>query len=331
MRVLLTGASGFLGGHTARALSEAGYAVRVLVRPTSDRAGLAGLEVEYAVGDLSGAGLAGACAEMDAVVHLAALTQARSAAQFQRVNGEGTGLLAEAAAAAGVARFVYVSSLAAHGPALRPAREDGEAAARDPSEPAQPVSPYGVSKAAGEVAALARAGQMRVQVLRPPVVYGPGDNGLLPFVRMARWRVVPVMGRGGNRLSLIHARDFAESVVALLASAPTESPYLHVTGPDEPQRWHELVEALARALDRPVTVVPVPAAGFTAAALLSEAGARLTRRPPMLDRGKVTEMEQRAWVCDHAALTAATGWEPRQELEAGLRETVEWYRAHGWI
>ena len=107
MRVLLTGGSGFLGGHTARALSEAGYAVRVLVRPTSDRAGLAGLEVEYAVGDLSGAGLAGACAEMDAVVHLAALTQARSAAQFQRVNGEGTGLLAEAAAAAGVARFVY--------------------------------------------------------------------------------------------------------------------------------------------------------------------------------------------------------------------------------
>ena len=322
--MLLTGASGFLGAYTARVLSEAGHAVRALVRPTSDRSGLADLPIEYAVGDLIGAGLATACAGMDTVVHLAGLTQARSETQFMRVNGEGTALLAEAAANADVRQFVYISSLAAHGPAAH-------GHPRDPSEPARPVSPYGRSKAAGETAALARAERIAVQVLRPPMVYGPRDNALLPFFRMAQWRIVPVMGRGENRLSLIHARDLAEGIRALLESEPATAACFHVTGPGEPKSWRELVEALGQALKRSVNVLPVPTAGFLGAALLAEAKARLSNGPPILDRGKVTEMKQRAWICDHAALTAATGWEPRCELEAGLRETVAWYRAHGWL
>lgn len=323
MRVLLTGASGFIGAHTARALSEAGHAVRALVRPTSDRSGLADLPIEYAVGDLIGAGLATACGGMDAVVHLAGLTRARSEAHFMRVNGEGTALLAEAAANAGVRRFVYVSSIAAHGPAAHDQP-------RDPSEPARPVSPYGRSKAAGETGALARADRMAVQVLRPPLVYGPRDNALLPFFRMARWRIVPVMGRGENRLSLIHARDLAESIRALLESEPAPTACFHAAGPGKPQSWRELVEALGGALERSVNVLPIPAAGFVGAALVAESGARLSKGPPILDRGKVTEMRQR-WICDHAALTAATGWEPRCALEVGLRETAAWYRAHGWL
>ena len=258
--MLLTGASGFIGAHTARTLSEAGHAVRALVRPTSDRSGLADLPIEYAVGDLIGAGLATACGGMDAVVHLAGLTRARSEAHFMRVNGEGTALLAEAAANAGVRRFVYVSSIAAHGPATHDQP-------RDPSEPARPVSPYGRSKAAGETGALARADRMAVQVLRPPLVYGPRDNALLPFFRMARWRIVPVMGRGENRLSLIHARDLAESIRALLESEPAPAACFHAAGPGKPQSWRELVEALGGALERSVNVLPIPAAGFVGAAL----------------------------------------------------------------
>ena len=324
MRVLLTGASGFIGAHTVRALSEAGHAVRALVRPTSDRSGLADLPVEYAVGDLIGSGLATACAGMDAVVHLAGLTRARNEAHFMRVNGEGTALLAEAAANVGVRQFMYVSSIAAHGPAVRDQP-------RDPSEPARPVSPYGRSKAAGETATLAQAERMVVQVLRPPAVYGPRDNGLLPFFRMARWRVVPVMGRGENCLSLIHVQDLAESIKALLESEPTTTGCFHTTGPGKPQSWREMVEALGQTLQRSVNVLPVPAAGFVGAALVAEAGARLSKKPPILDRGKVIEMRQRAWICDHGALTAATGWEPRCDLASGLRETVAWYRAHGWL
>ena len=326
MRILLTGASGFLGAHTARALVEVGHELRALVRPTSNRSWLEGVELELAIGDLSGAGLASACAEMDAVVHLAGLTQAQSETQFLRVNGEGTGLLAQAAATAGVSRFVYVSSLAAHGPAGSQDREP-----RDPAAPAHPVSPYGRSKAAGEIAALAQAGAMAVQVLRPSVVYGPYDNGLLPFFKMARWRLIPVMGRGENSLSFIHARDFAESVGALLAVEPQASPYFHVAGPGPAYSWRELVDELARSLDQSVMSVPLPAVGFLGAALLSEAAARLLKTPPALDRGKVREMEQHAWVCDHAALTAATGWTPHHYFPAGLRETVDWYRVHGWI
>ncbi len=324
MRVLLTGASGFIGGHTARALVAAEHDVRALVRPTSDRAGLVDLPIERAVGDLSGAGLAAACRDREAVIHVAGLTKARDEAEYQRINCEGTAQLASAAASAGVRRFLYVSSLAAHGPVSTEQY-------RDPGEPCRPVSPYGRSKAAGEAAALALRDQMAVQVLRPSVVYGPGDRGLLPFFRMARLRLIPVIGRGENRISFIYATDLVEGITALLAHEPDGSPYFHIADAEGPYTWRQLVGALSVAVGRSVAVVPAPALGFSAAAVLMEGVAKVVRRPALLDRGKVAEMKQRAWACDSAALTATTGWTPRTPLAAGLRDTVEWYRQHGWL
>ena len=323
MQVLVTGASGFIGTHTVRRFTEAGHRVRALVRPTSDLSGLAGLAIEQADGDLSGRGLGEACAGVEAVVHLGGLTTARSTAELQRVNGEGTRLLAEAAVAAGVRRFLYVSSLAAHGPSPT-------GAPRDPAAPCRPVSAYGESKAEGEEGALAFTDRMAVQILRPPVVYGPRDRGLYPFFRMARWRLIPVMGSGHNRLSLIYVEDLTAALAALLQAGPGAS-YLHIADGEGPYTWRQMIAALGAALDHSVMAVPVPEAGLTAASLLAEGVASVSGRLPLLNRSKVSEMKQRAWVADSAALSAACGWQPHIALAEGMQRTVAWYRQAGWL
>src|SRR3972149_2250860 len=119
MKVLVTGASGFFGSHVAEELARQGCDVRVLVRRTSSRAFLAGFPHEVSIGDVTDAGsLPGAVAGVETVVHAAGLIKARSAAEFDAINARGTANLLAAVeqASPGLRRFVYVSSLAAHGP-----------------------------------------------------------------------------------------------------------------------------------------------------------------------------------------------------------------------
>ena len=196
MKVLVTGASGFLGSHIAEALVKDGHDIRVLVRETSDRRFLAGFPHEEAIGDVTHpASLPPALAGVAAVVHAAGLVKARSPEEFDAVNAKGTANLLAALdeAAPGLRRFVYVSSLAAHGPS-----EDGRP--RPPDAPPLPITAYGRSKLKGEELVRAWRGSTRAVIIRPPVIYGPRDSQLLPFFRLARWRIAPLLAGGRNQV-----------------------------------------------------------------------------------------------------------------------------------
>ena len=325
MRVLLTGASGFVGGHVAAALAADGHTLRVLARPTSDLSRVQDRIAETALADLrEDTDLGPACAGIDAVVHVAGVTRGVRPANFHDVNAAGTARLAAAAVDAGVARFILVSSLAAQGPSASDAPAD-------PRAPRAPVSAYGASKAAGEDVALRFADRMAVQVLRPPLVYGPGDRALLPFFQLAQRRLMLRLGAGRSRIAAIYGPDFAEATAALLTAQPGPSPYLHIADAGGPYTWNDLIDALGDAVGKRLFVLPLPALGWSLLAGLSTLAGRALKSDPLLDAARVAEMRQPAWLADSEALQALSGWRPRTALADGLRETVAWYRAQRWL
>src|SRR5438477_1717563 len=248
----VTGATGFVGGHTARALCAKGWTVRALARAPGrlrsetpeDRA------VEEIAGDLADEGaLERGVAGVDAIVHVAGLVKARSLEEYREVNARGTErLLAAGRAASPGALFLLVSSQAAAGPSRSgaPVREE---------DPARPVSWYGLSKREAEVAVTA-TWPGRWSVLRPGVVYGPGDRGLLSYFRMAAsgWLPVPAPRR---RVQLIEVRQVADAIARALETPEAWGRIGFLCDPS-PVRLEELAATIARLAPRPARLVPIP-------------------------------------------------------------------------
>ena len=328
MRVLLTGASGFVGGHTAVALQQAGHELRVLSRAGSDLSRLDEQEIRYTrvVVDLDGEreGLAGACDGVDAVVHIAARLRGRSAAEFMRTNADATAALGRASRDAGVRCFVYLSSLAALGPA------PGDTAERPETEP-HPASDYGRSKLAGERALADLGGGMALAMIRAPLIYGPADRGLLPFFQMAERGFAPQLGDGSHRVAAVYGPDLAAAIAGILEQPPSEPATWQISDDGGPYTWRDLLAALERAAGRQLRIVPLPPPIWQAMAAAAEAWAATTGSEPLLDRSRVLEMRQRAWLADGSAFQAATGWQPSVGIEEGLAETMRWYRSAGWV
>jgi nucleoside-diphosphate-sugar epimerase len=323
--VLVTGATGFVGSHVVARLVERGVPVRALVRRTSDTARLDALGVERVEGSLTEPdSLRRAVEGAVAVAHLAALTSARSEAEYMRVNAQGTRavLTAIGAVARGPRRFVYLSSLAAVGPA-EPGRPVG------PADTPRPLTAYGRSKLAGEAAVLEAADRLEVVVLRAPAVYGPGDRELVRFFRMAARGLLPVPTGPARPLQLVHVTDLAGAVVQALFM-PGASGVVHVAEPAA-YAWEDVARMVGAAVGGRARVVRVPAPLIGWAAAVSEGLARLGGGATIFNRDKARELLAPGWLCETDAARERLGFETRIALRDGLRDTAEWYRNEGWL
>jgi nucleoside-diphosphate-sugar epimerase len=300
--VALTGATGFIGAALLRHLTGSGWRVRALYRPRAGRAPATSSGVEWLPGDLDDAEALGTLAAgADAVIHCAGTVRGARQADFDRVNAEGAGRVARAAAgAARTPRFLLMSSLAARMPEL---------------------SHYAGSKWRGECAVKVASGNMRWTVLRPPAVFGPGDRELRPLFRSIARGFAPVPCGAPRRFSLLHVDDLATAVLRWLAAdigygETYELDDGHPGGYD----WPTLASVAARALrpGRPVCRVPVPVSLVGLVALANLGAARLLGYAPMLTPGKVREITHPDWLCDSHAFALATGWRPAVGLESGL-------------
>lgn len=326
MRILITGASGFLGSHVADRLGADGHELRLLLRPTSRVAYLSGLlDYERVDGDLRDrSSLARAVDGVETVVHLAALVASRAepAADYAAVNADGTAALAQEARSAGVRRFVYISSIAARGPS-----PDGRP---PPPDYAQPMSVYGRSKLAGEAQVLAAIDDMEVAVLRPPVVYGPRDRAMIPLYRIAKLGLFPVLGNGLNQLSIVHAFDAADAIAGVtVGKFASGSVYSFADGP--PHTWRDLIEAFGAAIGRRPLIVPTPPVFYLAAGYAGAAVSRVTGRRLPLSPEQVRVMRQPYWTCDSEAITRDLGWKPKIGTREGMAGTVRWYKEQRWL
>lgn len=361
-RVLVTGATGFIGVHLVRRLRDAGDEVVCLVRRTSQRALVEPFDVEFVEGDIGDPrSLARAVAGCEVVYHLAGLTSALSRADLHRVNAAGARNVAEAcAAAANPPVLVHVSSIAAAGPALdRPRTEH---------DPPAPVSHYGRSKLSGEQAVREFADRVPITIVRPPIVFGEGDRASLPlFASVQRFGVHMAPLWRSRPFSFVHAADLAAALVAAASSAQRVQPVERVrelvlsgqyvetlpiaatargepdmpaaTGAgvyfaafDEIVTYADFGRRIGRALGvARTTVIPNIAPSVWMAALGSEAIAQLRRRPMIFNLDKAREAVAGAWTCSSAALTRDTAWRPEKSLDERLAETAAWYRQRGWL
>lgn len=327
VKILVTGASGFLGSHIAEQLAMEGHAVRLLLRATSSRRFLTGFSFEEAMGDVTDpSSLSAAVEGVDAVVHTAGLIKARNEAEFFAVNAEGTANLIAAAeqAAQTLKRFIYVSSLAADGPS-----EDG--LPRPSDAPARPVSAYGRSKLAGERMVRESAIASRAVIFRPPVIYGPRDPALVPFFRLARMRVAPLLMGGHNRISIVYVEDVSRAILKATTAEADVGGKTYCPEDGEAHTWRDLLAAVEEAVGRRALRISAPRWAFTGAALASEGFGFAARRAVTLTRDKVREMAQRHWVCSSEELRGDLCWSPDVDIREGARRTAEWYRWEGWI
>jgi len=321
VKVFVTGGTGFIGTHLVNALLARGDDVTCLVRsPTKARA----LErrVRVLPGDLdAAAALREGCAGADVIYHLAGCIAARHEAEYLRANRDGTAHLLEAAAAQPPRRFVYISSLAAAGPAA-PGRPIDETAAP------HPVTAYGRSKLAAE--SLVRTAAFPWSIVRPPLVYGEGDRATLGIFRLARRGVVPLFGDGSQELSVVYGADLVAALLAVVATEGTVG-RVYFAAHGEITTTRALALAVGRAVGKQPRLLPV--APPLARAVLWTVGtlARVLGRTAVLSPERAEEFLAPAWTCRVDALRADSGWEARTALGVGLGRTVAWYEEEGWL
>jgi len=315
MKILVTGATGFIGRALCPLLRSRGFAVRAAVR---GRAALPA-DIEIATIDALGPSThwSAAVSGVDAVVHLAGRahvldhTGADEAERVRAVNVEATVHLARAATRAGVRRFVFVSTAKVHG-------EQNAGGPWTEQDAPAPQDLYAQSKWEAEQALtqLSRTSALEVVILRPPLVYGPGVKA--NFLRLLRTvdRGLPVpLGAIHNRRSLVYVDNLADAIATCL-DRPAAANRTFLVSDGEDVSMPELIRRVAGALDRPVRLVGVPL-------WLLRFGARLLRRDADFERlaGDLA--------VDASAIRRDLGWQPPYSMQAGLESTAKWYRSIG--
>ena len=335
-KICVTGGTGFLGRHLLPRLLEAGAEATCLVR----NPGQASLpsEVRIFEGDLRNGGqLQDFLQGQDILIHLAALLFGSGWNDYLAANSEAAENLAQAWKSLPPGnrpkKAILISSLAACGPC---ADSSGISEAARP----RPVSAYGWSKLMSEQIFESAFGSSLV-ILRPPIIYGSGDRGLLPLFKSlkAGFGTTPGLFREFP-VSVIHADDAANAVG--LACGPGASGVYHLSG-GKPLSMAAFNYAIAKALGRGKTLLlkmPLWALGLSAGAssLLHLGAARICKiagrpapKPPHWNLDKFREAREPGWVADFTRIANELGFAPSVSLEEGLVETVAGYRKDGWL
>jgi nucleoside-diphosphate-sugar epimerase len=315
MKTLVTGATGFVGRCLVEHLARAGHDVSLLVLPHESQR--APNVARVFLGDLcEETSLARAVEGQDAVVHLAgAVGYGQTWANCRAINVEGTRNLARAALAAGVRRLVHMSSVAVYG------RVSGVLLAED--SPRRKIGdPYRDTKVEAEelLQELASQGKLDLTIVRPTVIYGPGDDKFLPrLVENLRSGRARVIGRGDNGVDLTHVDDVVTFIALALADVRSIGGVFNLTAPTD-MTWTELVALVSNKLDLAPPSRRLPYGTALMVAALMELVGRLTRTPPRLTRYAVRVIGRQYYYPITRA--RALGFTPKIDLAQGITRAL---------
>jgi UDP-glucose 4-epimerase len=324
-RVLITGASGFVGFHLIEAALKNNLEVFAAVRKSSKVDHLKPLKVQYAFTNFTSVeALTNEIQDnqYDYIIHAAGVTKANSKAEYDAINTDYTVNLAKAAVASGrIKKFVFVSSLAAVGPM---ATVDGlltEATVQ------APVTAYGHSKKHAEEA-LKSFTSLNYVILRPTAVYGPRDKDILIVLKQFANRFEPYIAKIDQYLSFIYVKDLAQACIQALTRGNQQA-YLLSDG----KRYdrYQLANITKRLLGINTFKIHLPLSIIKVVAGIAEGVSKITKKPSALNVEKLNELTAANWICSIDKAQQELDFKPQYDLNRGLEETLTWYKENKWL
>jgi len=324
-RVLVTGATGFVGSHLAESLLADGHTVRLLIRDPRRLRWFKPDSFEIVIGDVtSELAINEAVREVDVVIHCAGVTKSANADEFYRVNDQATRALACASEKANVKRFVLCSTLAVCGPS-------GSVRALTESDPELPITNYGRSKFAGECGVREELKNTKWIVLRPPAVMGPRDEQFVPLYKMMlRWRIYTEVGTAKRLYSMIGVHDLVRGLkrAAFTETGMRETYFVALPNPYE---WKSVAEAYAVVTGKMPARVVVPEFFSRAIGFFGDMSMKLTGKAALLGSEKVCEILATGWACDVNKIERELSFRCQDSIEDVVRATHDFYVKQRWI
>ncbi len=326
-KVLITGASGFVGYHLIEAALKAGFEVYAAVRKSSDVSHLKEFNLHYV--DLDYGSVDALKAHLEAgeyqyIIHAAGITKAKDLAAYNKVNADYSRNLAIAASKANIdlKKFVFVSSLAALGPLL-----DLSGEIRDDTA-GSPVTSYGASKLLAEEY-LKNIPDLPLIIVRPTAVYGPREKDIFILFKSISRGLEPHIGNFKQQLSFIYVKDLARVIIQALLSNVTGKQY-NVSDGRIYDRY-VLASLTKKAMNKKTLKFHLPIGIVAAMAAFMELIYKNSTATPTLNKEKMAELTAINWACNIEQAKQDLGYDPQFDLEKGLLETVSWYKLNKWL
>ncbi|MCD6130197.1 MAG: NAD-dependent epimerase/dehydratase family protein [Deltaproteobacteria bacterium] len=308
VKILVTGATGFVGRNVIDELRREGRECIALIRNKQKAEKIWGKNIELRIADLRDRETVSSTFKgVDIVVHIAGLIKTNRNSEFYSSNVTGAENVARASSLCGVKKIIYVSSLSVQ----------------------NPISHYGKSKLLAEKKLLQYKDGLQISILRPAVVYGPYDEGMYYYFKMAKRGMIPIL-RKERYISLIYVKDVARTINLLIDRDNPETEVFQLSD-NHIYTWEYAARALFDSVNIKGKVIRFPEFSPYVFAYSSRVFSKIFKYEPILTIDKMREFMQKKWICNSSRLFLKTGFIPSYTIEKGFKKTAQWYIENDWL